>query len=100
MTNHTITYATYLWNYIVELTFDDGRKAAFDFERTVKSANDRAVARYADMRLFRIFTVIENGRQIAWDVAMVLDANWLYALMPEATFIIEPTPTINVDLKF
>lgn len=101
VTKHTIKSARYMWNYVVELTFDDNRVAAFDFEPVVKLSDTPTVAQYANsMRLFRKFSV-ENPNQLAWFSDMVFDANWLYALMPDLEMVrYMPQPiTLSVNCK-
>jgi len=103
MGKHTIKAARYMWNYVIELTFDNGRKAAFDFERVVKGAvNAPAIAKYQAIPTFRDNATIGNPNQLAWADDMVFDANWLYALMPDADqMTADDSPlTIIVNCKF
>ena len=93
-----------MWNYVIELTFDDNRVASFDFERIVKDAHaPAAVAKYAKTTTFRANATIGNPQQLAWHDDMVFDANWLYALMHDAEISkfssIQPI-TISVNCKF
>jgi hypothetical protein len=80
---HTIKSARYMWNYVAELTFDDNRVALFDFERVVRDNEAPAYSIYRNKGFFER-ALRNNGETLSWHDDMVFDANWLYALMPDA----------------
>ena len=105
MAQHTIIKARYLWNYIVECTFDDCTTMAYDIERVIKGSHNPAVSQYVNVRRFQSGWLVSDKKALTWrDLCehestdnMVFDANWLYAIIPDNGFFSPERTIITVN---
>ena len=77
---HSVTGATYLHDYVVELVFNDGRRKQIDF---FDELHGEVFEPLRDLNRFRKFSINHDIRTITWDTGADFCPDVLYQEMGE-----------------